>query len=103
MDAAGEPVAENPVVAAIDGATSDWTVSGDAMRWTPEGAREGPPGLDAAVGLGAGLGLDLEPVRRLVTDAIASLGAVAGDVVAEFRQLTRTAFPDDGTPPDGDR
>jgi hypothetical protein len=86
--------AENPVAQAIDGATGDWSMSGDAMRWSPELAEQGPsrgelPGLDAAVGLGTGLGLDMESVRRLVTGAITSLGTVATDVVTEFRQLTR--------------
>ena len=86
--------AEDPVAAAIDGATGDWSMSGDAMRWSPELAERGAggselPGLDAAVGIGAGLGLDLDSVRRLVTGALTSLGTVASDVVTEFRQLTR--------------
>ena len=94
MDAAENPVAENPVAVAIDGATGDWSMSGDAMRWSPELAEQGPagaelPGLDVAVGIGAGLGLDMDSVRRLVTGAITSLGTVATDVVTEFRQLTR--------------
>ncbi len=98
--------AENPVAAAIDGATGDWSMSGDAMRWSPELAERGPaggelPGLDPAGGLGAGLGLDLDSVRRLVTGALTSLGTVATDVVAEVRQLTR-GVPDDGSRPDGD-
>ena len=86
--------AENPVAAAIDGATGDWSMSGDAMRWSPELAERGAgagelPGLDVAVGIGAGLGLDMDSVRRLVTGALTSLGTVATDVVTEFRQLTR--------------
>jgi hypothetical protein len=87
--------AENPVAAAIDGATGDWSMSGDAMRWSPELAERGAtgsgdlPGLDVAVGIGAGLGLDMESVRRLVTGALTSLGTVATDVVTELRQLTR--------------
>lgn len=84
----------NPVVTAIEGATGDWSMSGDAMRWSPELAeREGSSGelrgLDVAAGLGAGLGLDMDGVRRLVSGALNSLGAVASDVVSEFRQLTR--------------
>ena len=60
MDATGNPVAQD-----IDGATGDWSMSGDAMRWSPELAEHGPagselPGLDAAVGIGAGLGLDMD-------------------------------------------
>ena len=86
--------AENPVAAAIDGATGDWSMSGDAMRWSPELAELGPgagelPGLDVAVGIGAGLGLDMDSVRRLVSGALTSLGTVATDVVTEIRQLTR--------------
>ena len=90
----------NPVAQAIDGATGDWSMSGDAMRWSPELAEHGPvrdelPGLDVAVGIGAGLGLDMDSVRRLVTGAITSLGTVATDVVTEFRQLTRGSTPAD--------
>ena len=100
MDASG-----NPVAAAIDGATGDWSMSGDAMRWSPELAEQGPvggelPGLEVAVGIGAGLGLDLDSVRRLVTGALTSLGTVAIDVVAEVRQLTR-GIPDDGSSREG--
>lgn len=91
----------NPVATAIDGATGDWSMSGDAMRWCPELAdRETSVGelrgLDVAAGLGAGLGLDMTGVRRLVTGALNSLGAVATDVVSEFRQLTRSSAEDDG-------
>jgi hypothetical protein len=98
--------AENPVAAAIDGATGDWSMSGDAMRWSPELAERGPvgaelPGLDVAVGMGAGLGLDMDSVRRLVSGALTSLGAVATDVVSEFRQLTRG--PSDDDDPGGSR
>ncbi|MFP5372679.1 MAG: hypothetical protein ACLGI3_18310 [Actinomycetes bacterium] len=101
MDTSG-----NPVAAAIDGATGDWSMSGDAMRWSPELAERGPagselPGLDSAGGMGTGLGLDLDSVRRLVTGALTSLGAVATDVVAEVRQLTR-GVPEDTGSPDGD-
>jgi hypothetical protein len=96
--------AENPVAQAIDGATGDWSMSGDAMRWSPELAEHGPagselPGLDAAAGIGAGLGLDMDSVRRLVTGALTSLGTVANDVVTEFRSLTRGPAEDDA--PDG--
>ena len=101
MDTSG-----NPVAAAIDGATGDWSMSGDAMRWSPELADRGPtdnelPGLDSAGGLGTGLALDLDSVRRLVTGALTSLGAVATDVVAEVRQLTR-GTAEDGSSRDGD-
>jgi hypothetical protein len=95
-----EPVATNPVAQSIDGATGDWSMSGDAMRWSPELAdRERSAGelgaLDVAAGLGAGLGLDINGVRRLVSGALTSLGAVATDVVTEFRQLTRGPSEDD--------
>jgi hypothetical protein len=101
MDAARDQVTVNPVAQAIDGATGDWSMSGDAMRWSPELAEQGPvrtdlPGLDTAVGMGAGLGLDMDSVRRLVTGALTSLGTVATDVVTELRELTR------GTPANGD-
>jgi hypothetical protein len=84
----------NPVAEAIDGATGDWSMSGDAMRWSPDLAARGPAegelrGVDVAVGLGTGLGLDMTGMRRLVSGALNSLGAVANDVVSELRQLTR--------------
>ena len=90
----------NPVAEAIDGATGDWSMSGDAMRWSPELADQGAGrgelrGMDVAAGFGAGLGLDMDGVRRLVTGALNSLGAVAGDVVTEIRQLTRGSAEDD--------
>ena len=84
----------NAVAEAIDGATGDWSMSGDAMRWSPDLAEHGPAagelrGVDIAAGVGSGLGLDMAGVRRLVSGALTSLGAVATDVVSEFRQLTR--------------
>jgi hypothetical protein len=89
----------NPLADAIDGATGDWSMSGDAMRWSPDLAERGPAGdellgLDVAVGLGAGLGLDLTGVRRLVAGALTSLGSVATEVVSEFRELTRGSSDD---------
>jgi hypothetical protein len=97
----------NPIAEAIDGATGDWTMSGDAMRWSPELAERGPAmgadqlrGLEVAAGWGAGLGLDMDGVRRLVSGALNSLGSVASDVVTELRQLTRGSSPDpDDRPP----
>ncbi|WP_116452941.1 hypothetical protein [Blastococcus litoris] len=90
----------NPVASAIDGATGDWSMSGDAMRWCPELAERERSvgelrGMDVAAGIGAGLGLDMNGVRRLVTGALNSLGAVANDVVSEFRQLTRSSPEED--------
>ena len=89
----------NPVAAAIDGATGDWSMSGDAMRWSPELAERGPAAgephaLDAAVGLGAGLALDITGVRRLVSGALTSLGTVASDMVTELRQLALGSPPE---------
>jgi hypothetical protein len=81
------------VARAIDGATVDWTMSGDAMRWSPELADRAPEQRAASVGErpgpAAAPALDLEGVRRLVSGAMSSIGAVASDVVAELRQLTR--------------
>ena len=90
----------NPVASAIDGATGDWSMSGDAMRWSPDLAERDAAvgelrGMDVAAGLGTGLGLDITGVRRLVSGALNSLGAVATDVVSEFRQLTRGSDDDD--------
>jgi len=90
----------NPITEAIDGATGDWSMSGDAMRWSPDLAEREPAagelrGMDVAAGIGAGLGLDMNGVRRLVTGALNSLGAVASDVVTEFRQLTRGSAPNE--------
>ena len=94
----------NPVAQAIDGATGDWSMSGDAMRWSPDLAARGPSegelrGLEVAAGIVPGLGLDMTGVRRLVTGALTSLGSVANDVVSEFRQLTRGPAEDDDPAP----
>jgi hypothetical protein len=99
----------NPVTESIDGATGDITMSGDAMRWSPEladgqarvvAAPGALPGVDVSAGFGALLGLDGPGVRRLVTGAVTSLATVAGDVVAELRQLTRGPEEDEGEDPD---
>ncbi|NEK87820.1 hypothetical protein GCU60_18940 [Blastococcus saxobsidens] len=83
----------DPIAQAIDGATGDWSMSGDAMRWSPELAERAPTvgelgGLDSGSGAGGALGLDMTGVRRLVSDALTSLGAVAADVAAELRSRT---------------
>ena len=90
----------NAVAESIDGATGDWSMSGDAMRWSPDLAAGGPVagelrGVEVAAGIGAGLGLDMTGMRRLVSGALSSLGAVASDVVTEFRQLTRGGAEDE--------
>jgi hypothetical protein len=96
LDPAPDPVAES-----IDGATGDWSVSGDAMRWSPALAERGPePGLplagvDVAAGLGPVLGLEAAGVRRLVSGALSSLSGAASDVVSELRALTRGPSSDD--------
>lgn len=93
----------NSVAEAIDGAVGDWSMSGDAMRWSPELAAgrpaagvlgEGLSGLDVAAGFGSTLGLDIGGVRRLVSGALSSLGTAAGDVVQELRELTRGSSED---------
>jgi hypothetical protein len=83
----------DPVARSIDGATVDWSMSGDAMRWSPDLADRAPEerapmggnlaGLEAATGLG----VDLDGMRRLMAGALSSLGAVANDVVSELRRL----------------
>jgi hypothetical protein len=92
---------------ALDGASGDYAVSGDAMRWSPELAEQparpsagvGLPGLDAATGLGSVLGLDAAGMRRMVSGALFSLTTAATDVVHELRQLTRgTSGEDDPAP-----
>ncbi|MGY1683486.1 hypothetical protein [Geodermatophilus sp. SYSU D01176] len=101
----------NPVTESIDGATGDITMSGDAMRWSPEladgqaravGVPGAFPGVDVAAGFGALLGLDAPGVRRLVSGAVTSLATVAGDVVSELRQLTRGAEDVEGAGAAGD-
>jgi hypothetical protein len=97
MSGGGNTVA-NPVAQAIDGATGDWSMSGDAMRWSPELAERGAAAaelraLDSPVGLGGGMGLDMNGVRRLVSGALTSLGSVASDVVTELRQLALGPSP----------
>jgi hypothetical protein len=96
MERSPNPGATNPVIESIDGATGDITMSGDAMRWSPElaegqgrGAASSFPGVDVAAGFGSLLGLDGAGVRRLVSGAVNQLALVAGDVVSELRQLTR--------------
>lgn len=86
----------DPVVEAIDGATGDWSMSGDAMRWSPDLAARAPVsgelgGVDSGAGVGSALGLDVLGVRRLVSDALTTLGTVATDVATELRALTRGA------------
>ena len=98
----GSGVAQaDPIAQALDGATGDYAVSGDAMRWSPDLAGEatapaaGFGGVDVAAGIGTVLGLDGAGVRRLVSSALFSLSAAASDVVTELRQLTRGAPDDD--------
>jgi hypothetical protein len=95
--------ASDVIAQALDGATGDYAVSGDAMRWTPDlaerparpGSSPTMPGLEAAAGLGSVLGLDAAGVRRLVSGALYSLTTAASDVVSELRQLTRGPSADD--------
>ena len=90
----------DPVAQAIDGATGDWSMSSDAMRWCPDLAERPPEsgqlsGLEPGAGVGSALNLDVLAVRRLVSDALTSLGSVASDVVTELRALTRGSTPED--------
>ena len=102
MPEAQVPAAADPVAESIDGATGDWSVSGDAMRWSPELAERGPEaaapgqlaGLDVAAGFGAVLALDAGGVRRLVSGALTTLTVAASDVVHEIRELTRGSSDD---------
>src|SRR4051794_41676042 len=94
---------DDAIAQALDGATGDYAVSGDAMRWSPELAEQpgrspgnGLPGVDVAVGLGSVLGLDAAGVRRLVSGALFSITSAASDVVSELRSLTRGAASEDG-------
>jgi hypothetical protein len=100
MERSPIPGTTNPVIESIDGATGDITMSGDAMRWSPElaeghAAAASFPGVDVAAGFGSLLGLDGSGVRRLVSGAVTSLATVAGDVVSELRQLTRGTEEED--------
>jgi hypothetical protein len=95
MSSAGEASAATVLTETLDGATGDYGVSGDAMRWSPELAADPDrsavhplPGV-AAAGLGGLLGLDGGGMWRLVTGALSSLTGAASDVVSELRQLTR--------------
>ncbi|MGY1653359.1 hypothetical protein [Geodermatophilus sp. SYSU D01119] len=85
---------------ALDGAGADLTVSGDAMRWSPDRTEAEPPsssrsGLDVAAGITEFLGFDPATVRRLVSEAAGRLAVAAGDAVAELRRLAADAFPGD--------
>src|SRR3954465_4833750 len=100
QSAASRREAGNPGAQSIDGATGDWSMSGDAMRWSPDLAEKGPAagelrGIDVGAGFGSGRGRDMNGVRRLVSGALNSLGTVASDVVTELRQLTRGSGTDD--------
>ncbi|MDK3258860.1 hypothetical protein [Blastococcus capsensis] len=94
----------NPVTEAIDGASGDWSMSGDAMRWSPDLVERSPAngelgGLESGSGVGPVLALDVAAVRRLVGGALSSLGTVATDVVSELRQLTRGPSSEDPAGP----
>src|SRR3954470_10022469 len=90
---------EDTVGQALDGATGDYAVSGDAMRWSPELAEQpgrspgnGLPGVDVAVGLGSVLGLDAAGVRRLVSGALFSITSAGSDVVRGLRSPNPRAW-----------
>lgn len=100
-DGAPRRAASEDLSDALDGAGGDLTVSGDAMRWSPEQAgapAQSPPsfpGLDVAAGIGSALGLDPAVVRRLVSGAVTRMATIAGEAVTELRQLASDAFPGD--------
>src|SRR4051794_41964162 len=78
--------ASDVIAQALDGATGDYAVSGDAMRWTPDlaerparpGSSPTMPGLEAAAGLGSVLGLDAAGGRPLGAGALYSLTTAPG-------------------------
>jgi serine/threonine-protein kinase RsbW len=81
---------EHGLAEAIDGAGEDWSVSGDAMRWSPGRARDGgSDGFDVAGGIGSVLGVHPDTVRRLVSRAVTPFAVVASDVLDELRGLSR--------------
>ncbi|MGY1813388.1 hypothetical protein [Blastococcus sp. SYSU D00820] len=101
MGGASDPPVEATLREAIDGATVDPSMSGDAMRWSPELAAQPPgprrparafPGIEAGSGLGALLALDAPAVHRLVSEALSSLAGVAGEL--------RALLPAPPPPPD---
>jgi hypothetical protein len=70
----------------IEGAAPDWTVSSDAMRWSPLPAGADYPGVDC----GTGIAEAVRPhVRRLAARAVAPFAEVAVDMLDELRGLRR--------------
>jgi hypothetical protein len=55
--------------AALDGASCDTSVSGDAMRWSPRHAAARPDGVDCSTGLREAIGGRLRRLWRLPTAA----------------------------------
>lgn len=83
---------EHAIAEAMDGAGEDWTVSGDAMRWSPGRTGQGEPdhpGVDVAAGIGAVLHVHPDTVRRVVNRAVTPFALVAADVLDELRGLSR--------------
>jgi hypothetical protein len=71
---------------AIDGAGADWSVSSDAMRWSPERTDDDFAGVDC----GTGVAEALRPyARRLAARAAAPFAEVAADMLDELRGLRR--------------
>jgi energy-coupling factor transporter ATP-binding protein EcfA2 len=88
----GEMKGRSALAEAMDGAGEDWTVSGDAMRWSPGRSGQGQParaGVDVAAGIGAVLRVHPDTVRRVVNRAVTPFALVAADVLDELRGLTR--------------
>lgn len=71
---------------ALEGARSDLSVSGDAMRWSPE--RVSRPALDLDR---PGVAPAVPPeLRRWVALAAGPLAWVAADIVDDLRRLARS-------------
>jgi hypothetical protein len=98
----------NPVAEAIDGATQDWSVSSDAMRWMPdhtEDERERASvaaliELHRAAAVGRVMEAPRPPAAAGMTGMPESFGSMAADVVRELTTPSRLALPpgDDPTP-----
>lgn len=71
---------------ALDGASADLTVSGDAMRWSPGRAASGSDGVDCSTGL---RDVIRPRARRIVSRVVAPFAWVAADLADDARRLWR--------------
>jgi hypothetical protein len=98
----------NTVAEAIDGATQDWSVSSDAMRWMPDRSEDERERASVAALIemhrAAAVGRTIEAPRPAATAGITGMpepfGAMAAEVVRELTAPPRLALPpgDDPTP-----